>query len=176
MKTRTRALLLAVRENRETIRFNLNVVVLDPTDGKPRNGIDDLEIYDLEINAVGNNDKGGDRRELYGYWTGYNDAHYVGLSRATAMARALRRVDRTLANDYRNLGNATDFAEYVMRVARALKIEVLVERVGPDNGSSYLDNEYLRLELSVAGIARIRELEAGWKGAGAPAALRGEVA
>src|SRR5690242_2210905 len=62
--------------------------------------------------------------QLYGYRVEYSAVASIGLERAETMTKALRKIQRSLARATESRGQPNSFAEYLARVAAALRINL----------------------------------------------------
>ena len=142
---RTPAFLIRMNKNRYTgddgAEITASVVYLRE-DGEVRNYTDSWgeEPFDsLMVTAlVDVNDTFGDS---YGYSTEYRDLYSVRLRRAETMLKTLRKVERGLLRIDEIDGMIVSFPEYLLRVARILKIRKFGWLV-IDRGPEYRNNTY----------------------------------
>jgi len=118
-------------------------------------GTHDLEGFTLR----GQQDSSTDGTRIYSQ-SAYFDGHYIvqiDMAKAEAMLTILKRVNRYMDKAVESRGRATDFAEYVLRVALALGIKTIVRHT-PNSASGY-DYQFLTLG---EGADHIRYEERTW--------------
>jgi hypothetical protein len=112
------------------------------SDGHLRNLIDDYELpfyYDgLTITSQ------QDSRQLehsYGWDFRYQDAYSVDYRAVKKMAKTMRKIETGLTKLHNEFGEPSKFSDYVLRIAKVMKVKTFVFPVS-EYGSSYSENEY----------------------------------
>lgn len=157
---RTYGLLLSRRFEHGTEYVEVSLISREDENEYPK-GVSSLYTWELPKPLAGCEFDG---LGMYGFVSEANDNQYIGYeaeyrgvyavdeSRARRMAKTLNRVNNRIQKD-----RAHDPGDKLVAIARALKLDFVVERVGKRIGSSYADMDWRWMTVE-EGRNRYREL------------------
>ena len=99
------------------------------------------DFSDLQLSSQGNSRDEKDERALYAWRVGYRNKDVERTSHLVKMGKTIRRLEKGVAEQAKEMGPVRRFSEYVGRVCRVLGIKTVVVQAH-NVGWSYSESEW----------------------------------